>query len=381
MLRGEAHERGPEERVLPGGIDLDHLLRSGHGKPNDGAVAFSDPVPLHGEDPLGPSRKPVTMLQDLLGIGRDLEVPGIHLLQDHLLVRMTPATAVFHLLLGQDGLTLPAPVDMGLLLVGQALVVHFQKNELLPSIVLGITGGQLAVPIVAEPHAFQLGAHVIDVLVCPSAGMGVVFNGCILSGQPEGVPPHGVEDVFSAHPLVAGHHIADGVVSNMTHVDLSARIGEHLQEIVLFLARILLHLEQADLLPMPLPLFLHCLRIILHGRSESSCSIRRTPSIRGGERDAKKKNLLISISSLCELCVLARNFDFLQSRQNPGRFRPCHVPRASRLSLSTTTERSNPGSNRLRSFPVKGTREPGKKRSMEKTIFSTGSTASREARM
>ena len=54
----------------------------------------------------------------------------------------------------------------------------------------------------------------------PDARMDVVFDGGVFGGQAEGVPPHGVHDVEPLHALEARHHVADGVVAHMAHVQV-----------------------------------------------------------------------------------------------------------------------------------------------------------------
>ena len=56
MLRGDDGERGAEQGVGTGGVDL-HVLAAvggGHGEVHGGTVGFADPVALHELDLLGP---------------------------------------------------------------------------------------------------------------------------------------------------------------------------------------------------------------------------------------------------------------------------------------------------------------------------------------
>jgi hypothetical protein len=59
MLGGQAHERGPEHRVLAGGEHRDRGCAGGRGplqgKIDLGPDAFADPVALHGQDAFGPA--------------------------------------------------------------------------------------------------------------------------------------------------------------------------------------------------------------------------------------------------------------------------------------------------------------------------------------
>jgi hypothetical protein len=50
--------------------------------------------------------------------------------------------------------------------------------------------------------------------------MNISLNSCILCREPEGVPPHWVDDLFALRFIIATEHIADGVDPNMAHVDV-----------------------------------------------------------------------------------------------------------------------------------------------------------------
>ena len=231
MLRGDGHEGRAEDGVRSGGEDGERFVGIFEGEVHLGAHALADPVALHGENFFRPAREGVATGKQLLCIVGDLEKPTVHFPGEHGIVA-TPAGAVDDLLVGQHRLAGLAPVDRGHLLIDQPFFVHFDKKQLFPSVVLIVAGGEFAVPVVAEAHALQLFLHVVDVFVGPLGRMGVVLDRRILGGQAESVPAHGVQDIEALHPLVAGHHIADGVVADMAHVNAARRVGEHLQEII-----------------------------------------------------------------------------------------------------------------------------------------------------
>ena len=83
--------------------------------------------------------------------------------------------------------------------------------------------------------------------------MGAVGQGGVFRGHAEGVPAHGVQDVEALHALVAGHHVADGVVAHVPHVNPPRGIGEHFQDIIFGLLRVLGYPKKILLLPDPLP--------------------------------------------------------------------------------------------------------------------------------
>jgi len=222
---------------------------------------LSDPVFLHGGHLFGPSRKGVAVDQKVFGVIGDAEKP----LPEFLLTNnfaAAPAGAGFHLFVGQNRLTVVAPVDKGFLPIDHILFEHFQKKPLLPSIILGPAGGDFPIPVIGKSHSFELTAHIIDVFIGPSGRMGVVGNRGILRRHAEGVPTHGMQHVKSVHSLIAGHHVADGVVADVAHVNFARRIRKHLQYVVFFLFRVFSYPEQAFFIPDSLPLGLNHFRIV-----------------------------------------------------------------------------------------------------------------------
>src|SRR5262249_45251383 len=93
--------------------------------------------------------------------------------------------------------------------------------------------------------------------------MGPSLDCGVLSRQPESVPPERMQDVESAHPLHASHHIADDVVANVADVPLTGRVGEHLQAVELRAARIDRDFECLVRRPFLLPLVVDLLRLEL----------------------------------------------------------------------------------------------------------------------
>ena len=88
------------------------------------------------------------------------------------------------------------------------------------------------------------------------------LDGGVFGGQAERVPAHGVQHVKAPHPLVAGHHVADGVVAHVAHVDAPGGVGEHLQHVIFGPGRVLGGIEQMGVLPALLPLGLHPARFV-----------------------------------------------------------------------------------------------------------------------
>ncbi len=234
MLGGQQQGAGAVDGVDAGGEDAQGAVAmGGQGKLQLGAFAAADPVALHGAHPLRPARKPVEVAQQLVGVGGGAQVPLVELALLDRGVLVAPAHPARHLLVGQHGGALGAPIHQPLLAVGQAALEEAQEQPLVPAVVLRQAGGDLARPVVAEAEALVLALHVGDIGQRPGAGMGVVLDGGVLRRQAKRVPAHGMEHVQAAHPEIAGEGVADGVVAHVAHVQRAAGIGQHLQHVVL----------------------------------------------------------------------------------------------------------------------------------------------------
>ena len=261
VLRGQAHEGGPEQGVGPGGEHLNEIVAVLDGEMDLSPVGLADPVALHGQHPLRPAGHFVQPLQQLLHVGGDAEEVAGHFALAHLGVA-APAAPLLHLLVGQHGLAAFAPVDQGHLAVDQVPFPHLQEHELFPAVVAGVAGGELPLPVQGVAQLLELAAHVIDIAVGPGGGVGVVRDGGVLGRHAEGVPAHGVQHVVAPHALDPGHHVADGVDPDVAHVDAPAGVGEHLQHVVFGLGLVQGHLEDAGLFPALLPPGFHAGRFV-----------------------------------------------------------------------------------------------------------------------
>ena len=189
--------------------------------------------------------------EELVRVVRDLEEPVGDLAPLDRGAR-APAAAVDDLLVGEHGAFDRIPVDLGVALVREPLLVHPAEHPLLPAVVVRGAGGELAGPVVAEAEPPELGLHVRDVPVRPLRGRHPVLDRRVLGRQPEGVPAHRLEHVLAEHPLVARDHVADRVVADVAHVQAPARVGEHREAVELLAGRVLGDAEGLRLLPVVL---------------------------------------------------------------------------------------------------------------------------------
>src|SRR5688500_2782497 len=117
-----------------------------------------------------------------------------------------------------------------------------------------MASGNLTRPIVGQAHALELRFHVQDVLLSPLFGVNSPFDGSMLRGKAEGIPPHGVKHVVSAHALVTSNHITDRIIAHMAHVNTARRIRKHLKHVVLRFSLFFGSLKGFIFLPEFLPL-------------------------------------------------------------------------------------------------------------------------------
>jgi hypothetical protein len=208
------------------------------------ALALADPVFLHQAHALGPAGQrglgvaDLHVVEQLLGVVGDLQVVARDLALFHH-ARRCASPAVDHLLVGQHGLVHRVPVDDLGLAVGDALFQHLQEQPLVPPVVAGVAGGDLAAPVDGQAHGLHLALHVGDVVVGPLRRRHAVLQRGVLGRQAEGVPAHGHEDVVALHAQLAREHVVDGVVAHMAHVQLAAGVGQHGAGVVLGLGRVL----------------------------------------------------------------------------------------------------------------------------------------------
>ena len=270
MLRSHGQVGHAHERVGAGGEDAERRGALGDLEMRLDALGAANPMALHRADRLGPALERIEPGEQFLGVIGDPEEP----LRDQAPLdrgARAPALAVDDLLVGEHRLIDRVPVDQRSFLVDEALPEQLQKKPLLPPVIVRPAGRELAAPIVAETQALELGAHVLDVGVGPLGGRDAVLDGGVLGRQPEGVPAHGLQDIPAPHALVARDHIPDGVVADMPHVELPARIGEHRETVKLLAPGILGGAEYARLLPAALDGGLDVLWAILwfHGHPRS----------------------------------------------------------------------------------------------------------------
>ena len=230
-VRRHHEERGPVQRVGPGGEDRNRLVAALHGEMDLGALGPADPVALHQQDAVRPVALQLLRVREqpvrVLG---DLEVPLVQH-PPHDVGAAALALPGDDLLVGQDGLVHRAPVDVPVPAVGQASLVEAQEQPLIPVVVRGIAGRQPPAPVERGRVPPERGRLSLDVGVGPVGRVRVVPDGGVLRGQAEGIPADRVQHVAALQEPVAGQGIPDGVRLRVAHVQVTRRIGEHVHQV------------------------------------------------------------------------------------------------------------------------------------------------------
>src|SRR3954467_7593567 len=269
MFSGDGTERGAHQRIGARGEHPEHfalaveLVREADAH----AFGFADPVLLHQLHLLGPARQVVERGEQLLRVMRDAQEVHRNLpLLDQ--GAGSPAAALDHLLVREDRLVDRIPVDDAGLLIGKALLEEPGKDPLIPFVVLGLAGRELAFPVEREAEAPQLRLHVGDVVVGPLCRRYLVRHRRVFRRQPERIPAHRLQHVEAAHAVVPGENVADRIVPHVSHVQLPRGVGEHGQAIELPLRGVFFDVERASTFPERLSFAFDRLRIVgvLHAK-------------------------------------------------------------------------------------------------------------------
>ncbi len=196
-----------------------------------GAFGAADPVRLLLLHALRPAVELIEIVEELLRVVGDLEVPLREVALLHLGIA-PPATALGDLLVGQNGLAARAPVHRAVATLHQSALPELQEDPLAPAVIFRIACHDGAIPVVGKAHALERFALRVDVGVGPLRRMAVALDGGVFRRKAERVPAHWMKHVEALHLRVARDDIADGVVAHVPQVDIARRIREHLEDVL-----------------------------------------------------------------------------------------------------------------------------------------------------
>ena len=279
MFRRQDDEGNAVDRIRTRRIDGDFFLQARDIEAEFQTFAAADPVLLHRLDAFRPARQELQVFEETVGVVRDLEEPLFQVLLDNRRVA-APAFAFDDLFVGQYGIAVFAPVDLGFFAVSQAAFVEQFKDPLRPFIVFFVARRNFPVPVVGKAEGFLLTRHVGDIAVCPFCRRDIVLDGCIFSRHAKSIITHRMKDVVAVHAAVAGDDVANGVVADMTHMKIARRIREHFQYVVRRLAVVFSAAVAFAFCPYMLPfLFYFLWNILFQYKSLLSCPSQNTDSL------------------------------------------------------------------------------------------------------
>ena len=261
MFRRHYHISRTEESVGSCREDLELFIGILYLKVDIGAVALADPVALHCLHLVRPALELVEAAEQPVGIICDLEIPLGEVLLRHFSMASL-ALPVDHLLVSQNSLAARTPVDRIVLLVCQSFFVELDEYPLSPFVVLRRACSDLAVPVIRKAHGSELFVHFVHIVEGPLRRLCIVLYGGVFCRKTEGIVSHRMKDVESRHLLVSCDNISYGIVSDMSHVELAARIREHLENVVFLFVRIFDSPEGLLISPDLLPLRFNFSKIV-----------------------------------------------------------------------------------------------------------------------
>ena len=161
----------------------------------------------------------------------------------------------------------------GLAQFGVVVVVeHLDERPLRPVVIFGVAGAYRARPVVAQPYFVQLLAVARDVHRGGLFGMLPGLYGVLLGRQSVCVKAHRVQHVKAAQTFVAAEYVAGDVAQRMPHVQPCARgVGEHVQNVILWLITAVYGLVSLAAPPLLLPALLYFLKFVFRHISFIFC--------------------------------------------------------------------------------------------------------------
>src|SRR6267143_798496 len=131
---------------------------------------------------------------------------------------MTPAAPVDHLLVGQHGLALRAPVHPAAFPVSDTALEHPQKKPLVPPVILRLASGNFPAPVVADPEPLAHALERFNIRVRPFARMDSPLDRRVFRRQAKRVPSHRMHHVKPAHAFISSNYVSYCVIPHVTHV-------------------------------------------------------------------------------------------------------------------------------------------------------------------
>ena len=171
---------------------------------------------------LGPLDR-VEVVEQAVGVVGDAEEPLLELLGLDLGAAAL-AAPVDDLLVGQDRLVVRAPLDRGLLAVGQPVLEELQEDPLRPAVVARLVRAELARPVDRDAPLAELPPERLDRRVRRVARVLAGRDRVVLGRQAERVVAHRLQDPPPGAAVEVGDRVADRVDLQVADVRLAAGV-------------------------------------------------------------------------------------------------------------------------------------------------------------
>ena len=178
------------------------------------------------------------------------------------------ALTVYHLLVGEHGLVIGAPIHRSLLLIHETLLIELQEKPLRPFVVFGRVCRDLARPVERCSHRLDLTFHKCDVAVGPCARIHLVLDSGIFGRKSEGIEADRIQHVLALHTLEARQDVGHCKSVPVSHMEIAGGIREFYKQVEILLARYRIG-SGIDLVLRPelLPFLFYRLVIVFHSKS------------------------------------------------------------------------------------------------------------------
>ena len=150
-------------------------------------------------------------------------------------------------------------------LVAVVTIKELNESPLRPVVISRFAGAHLAIPIEAETYLVQLFAIAGNILLGGYSGVLPRLNGILLGGQPIGIIAHRVQHVVAPQTLIAGIDIAGNIAQRMPHMQPRTRwVRKHVQYVIVWPLALVQYMVRAMLAPVVLPPRFKLSEVIVH---------------------------------------------------------------------------------------------------------------------
>ena len=115
-------------------------------------------------------------LQQFFSIISYFKIPLRQFLLNNISFTMSPAFPIFNLFIRQNRITIRTPVYKRFFLINQSFFIHFNKEFLIPFVILWSVSAKFSIPIIRKTHKFQLSSHIVNVRFSPFSRMSPMIN-------------------------------------------------------------------------------------------------------------------------------------------------------------------------------------------------------------